>query len=100
KTTGKKLSELAGVMTVFPQVLVNVRVRERRELESLPKVTRHIGKIEKELDGRGRLLVRFSGTEPVVRIMLEGENEKKISALAEGLAETIRESLGEARNNG
>ncbi|HEY5648531.1 MAG TPA: phosphoglucosamine mutase, partial [Nitrospiria bacterium] len=77
KTTGKKLSELAGVMTVFPQVLVNVRVRERRELESLPKVTRHIGKIEKELDGRGRLLVRFSGTEPVVRIMLEGENEKK-----------------------
>lgn len=94
KTTGKKLSDLAGVMTIFPQVLVNVRVRERRELDTLPEIKKQMEKIEKELGGTGRLLVRFSGTEPVVRIMLEGEEEEKIQDLADSLACTVRATLG------
>ncbi|HEY4485498.1 MAG TPA: phosphoglucosamine mutase [Nitrospiria bacterium] len=94
KTTGKAVSELAGTMTVFPQVLVNVRVRERKDLLSLSSVRRQMEAIEKRLDGAGRLLVRYSGTEPVARIMIEGERESEIRALAEDLAGTIRSEIG------
>jgi len=94
KTTGKPLSELAKIMTNFPQVLVNVRVKERRELATLPKVKKHMEKLEKSLDGSGRLLVRYSGTEPVVRIMIEGEREPEIRKWADDLAQTIQDAVG------
>jgi phosphoglucosamine mutase len=94
KTTGKPLSELAKIMTNFPQVLVNVRVKERRELSTLPKVKKHMEKLEKNLDGSGRLLVRYSGTEPVVRIMIEGEREPEIRKWADDLAQTIQDAVG------
>jgi len=94
KTTGKPLSELAKIMTNFPQVLVNVRVKERRELSTLPKVKKHMEKLEKSLDGSGRLLVRYSGTEPVVRIMIEGERESEIRKWADDLAHTIQDAVG------
>jgi phosphoglucosamine mutase len=94
KTTGKPLSELAKIMTNFPQVLVNVRVKERRELSTLPKVKKHMEKLEKSLDGSGRLLVRYSGTEPVVRIMIEGEREPEIRKWADDLAQTIQDAIG------
>jgi len=94
KTTGKALSELTKIMTIFPQVLVNVRVKERRELSTLPKVKKHMEKLEKNLDGSGRLLVRYSGTEPVVRIMIEGEREPEIQQWADDLAKTIQEAVG------
>lgn len=94
KTTGKPLSELAKIMTNLPQVLVNVRVKQRRELSTLPKVKRHMEKLEKRLDGSGRLLVRYSGTEPVVRIMIEGEREPEIRKWADDLAETIQDAVG------
>ena len=94
KTTGKPLSELTKIMTIFPQVLVNVRVKERRELSTLPKVKKHMEKLEKNLDGSGRLLVRYSGTEPVVRIMIEGEREPEIQQWADDLAKTIQEAVG------
>ncbi|MBI3597161.1 MAG: phosphoglucosamine mutase [Nitrospirae bacterium] len=94
KTTGKPLSELAKVMTNFPQVLVNVRVKERHDLSTLPKVKQQIEKLEKKLDGSGRLLVRYSGTEPVVRIMIEGEREPEIRKWADDLAQTIQDAVG------
>lgn len=94
KSTGRPLSELAKTMTVFPQVLVNVRVKERCELSTLPKIQTHMERIEKQLDGSGRLLVRYSGTEPVVRIMIEGEKESEISGLANDLAQTVRDAIG------
>jgi phosphoglucosamine mutase len=92
--TGKPLSELAACMKTYPQTLVNVKVKERRDLASIPEVAKRMAEIEKKLDGSGRLLVRYSGTEPKVRVMLEGENEKEIRALAEDLAGIIREKLG------
>jgi phosphoglucosamine mutase len=81
-------------MKTYPQVLVNVRVKERRDLASIPEIARRMTEIEKKLDGTGRLLVRYSGTEPKVRVMIEGEDQNEIKALADGLAGTIREKLG------
>lgn len=94
KTTGRPLSELAAAMTVFPQVLVNVPIRRREDLATYPKIKNKINEIDTDLEGRGRLLVRCSGTELLVRVMLEGENEQEIQTRAEELATIIRESLG------
>ena len=92
--TGKKLSELSECMTTYPQILVNVRVRERRDLSLIPEIAKRMTEIENRLDGTGRLLVRYSGTEPKVRVMIEGEDEKEIRALAEDLAGVIKAQLG------
>jgi len=94
KQTGKPLSELAACMKTYPQILVNVKVRERRDLASLPEIAQRMAEIEKKLDGSGRLLVRYSGTEPKVRVMIEGEDQQEIKALADGLAKIIQEKLG------
>jgi phosphoglucosamine mutase len=94
KQTGKSLSELAVCMKNYPQVLINVKVRDRRDLASIPEIAGRMAEIEKKLDGTGRLLVRYSGTEPKVRVMIEGEDQTVIRALAEGLAEIIKTKLG------
>jgi phosphoglucosamine mutase len=94
KQTDKPLSQLAACMKTYPQTLVNVKVRERRDLESMPEIAGRMAEISKKLEGTGRLLVRYSGTEPKVRVMIEGEDEQEIKQLAEELAGLIREKLG------
>jgi phosphoglucosamine mutase len=94
KQTGKPLSELAACMKTYPQTLVNVKVKERRDLASIPEIAKRMAEIEQKLDGSGRLLVRYSGTEPKVRVMLEGEDDKEIKALAKDLAGIIQRKLG------
>jgi phosphoglucosamine mutase len=91
--TGRPLSELAACMRTYPQILVNVKVRERRDLADLPEIVNRIAEIEKELHGTGRILVRYSGTEPKIRVMIEGENEDLIRRRADDLAGLIREKL-------
>jgi phosphoglucosamine mutase len=81
-------------MTRLPQVLLNIPVREKRDLASMAKVTREIAAVEKTLDGRGRTLVRYSGTEMLARVMLEGEDEAKIRVMAQQIAEAIRAEVG------
>jgi phosphoglucosamine mutase len=93
KQEAKPLSELASCMRTYPQVLVNVAVREKRDVGTVPQLARRIADIEKQLDGNGRLLVRYSGTEPKLRIMLEGEREEDIRRYADELAELVREML-------
>jgi phosphoglucosamine mutase len=93
KQTNQPLSELAACMKTYPQILVNVKVKERKDLDSIPEIAKRISEIEKKLDGTGRLLVRYSGTEPKVRVMIEGEDQKEIKALADGLAGIIKEKL-------
>ncbi len=95
KETGKKLSELAGHMKVYPQVLVNVRVSDfgKAKFPRDNEIKNAISVAEKELGEDGRVLVRVSGTEPLVRVMLEGKDEEKINVLAQELAEVIRERL-------
>jgi phosphoglucosamine mutase len=99
KKKGQTLSELTSCMTVFPQVLLNVKVKERCELDTIPGYAKSLSNIEEKLQRSGRVLVRFSGTEPTVRIMIEGEDEKEIAQLAEELAEPIRKSIGLTRRS-
>jgi phosphoglucosamine mutase len=93
--SGKPLSALASQMTKFPQVLVNVRVRSKPLLESLPEVKAEIDRLENDLQGRGRLLVRYSGTENLARVMIEGEDQASIEERASRLASAIKSAIGE-----
>lgn len=92
--SGKPLSELARVMTSLPQVLVNVRVRKKAKLTDIPEVKKIVAAVEAELKDRGRVLIRYSGTEPLLRIMIEGEDQQRISTLAEEIAAAVREKIG------
>jgi phosphoglucosamine mutase len=85
----KSLSDLSDIMERYPQKLVNVRIKERKRLEDFPSLIQQVKKVEKKLGQKGRLLVRFSGTEPLVRVMVEGEDEQEICALAEETARVI-----------
>jgi len=91
---GRLLSDLKRVMTRLPQVLVNVKIREKRDFEAMPGVSHKIQTVEAALDGRGRTLVRYSGTEMLARVMLEGEDEKQIDAMAREIADEIRAEVG------
>jgi phosphoglucosamine mutase len=91
--TQKPLAELARFMEVFPQVLLNLRVKERRDLKTFPQAQQAIQAAQKRLGSRGRLLVRYSGTEPVLRIMVEGENEDEIKDVAQELLQQLDRCL-------
>ncbi len=92
--SGRPLSELCNLQRL-PQVLINVRVGKRQPFEEIPEVRSLLQSIEASLTGTGRVLLRYSGTEPLARVMLEGENEAQINALAEELAEAIKRALPE-----
>lgn len=92
--TGKPLSELAGVMTTLPQVLLNVRVASRQDINIVPEIARTVKDAEEKLAETGRVLIRYSGTEPLLRIMLEGQDEKLITELAKGIVDVIERHLG------
>ncbi|MBI1824278.1 MAG: phosphoglucosamine mutase [Nitrospirae bacterium] len=93
KKSGKPLAELASCMTLYPQVLVNVKVAERKELSEIHGFLNHLSVVEGKLGERGRVLVRYSGTEPLIRIMIEGEEKRAIDSMANDLAETIRKGF-------
>jgi len=90
----RTLSELTADYVRYPQVLVNVRVAERKPIEDLPDFMRLVKKVETALAGRGRVLIRYSGTEAKARIMVEGDDEKKIREYAQDLADGLRSALG------
>jgi phosphoglucosamine mutase len=92
--TGRTLSQLRTVMQRLPQRLVNVRVRERRELDALPGVQRVIARVTRDLGDRGRVLVRYSGTEPLVRVMVEGEQIVQVERYCEEIAAALRQHVG------
>ena len=92
--SGRPLSQLRSVMQRLPQRLVNVRVRERRELTALPGVQRVIDRVSHDLGDRGRVLVRYSGTEPLVRVMVEGEQIAQVERYCEEIAAALREHVG------
>jgi phosphoglucosamine mutase len=94
RDSGRTLGELASRMTRYPQVLINVRVQSKPSFESVPEIKQAVDNLERELSGRGRLLLRYSGTENLARVMIEGEDEEKIRAQANQLAEIIRQKIG------
>jgi phosphoglucosamine mutase len=94
KRVGKPLSELAKAMTAMPQILVNVNVTKKPDLDSVPELQLAIRESEQRLNGSGRVLVRYSGTEPLLRIMVEGECDDQIREVASRLADVVKTHLG------
>ena len=92
--SGKPLTELVGDLKVFPQTIENVRVREKTPFTQVPEIQRAIDAAQRELDGNGRVVVRYSGTEALARVMVEAESEVKMKALTESIAGAIRNALG------
>lgn len=92
--TGRELADLVADLTVFPQVLLNVPVAGKPELAAVPELDAAIRRAEARLAGAGRVLVRYSGTEPVLRVMIEGAERRTVESLAQGISECARRLLG------
>jgi phosphoglucosamine mutase len=93
KKEGKPLSELASIMTVFPQMLINLDVKRKPEIETVPEIMAAIKKVEKALGDKGRVLVRYSGTQNMCRIMVEGPTKKETENHCRQIADVVRKIL-------
>jgi phosphoglucosamine mutase len=91
---GRPLAELISDLKAFPQRIQNIRVREKVAFEKIPEVKRAIEDAQRELDGNGRVVVRYSGTEALARVMVEAESEEKMNAVTERIAHAINGALG------
>jgi phosphoglucosamine mutase len=96
KRNERNIDEMARVMEPFPQVLYNVEVREKKDLSEFPEVHKRVQEIERSLARAGRLLIRYSGTEPLLRIMVEGENETQLHEFAQELVALVKKYLGKS----
>jgi phosphoglucosamine mutase len=92
--TQRTLADLASDLVTYPQVLLNVRVREKADLKSVPAIAAAIDRVESRVAGHGRLLVRYSGTEPLLRVMLEGKDESEIRGWAQEIVDAVKQHLG------
>jgi phosphoglucosamine mutase len=93
--SGKELADLADDLTTYPQVLLNVRVRERTDLKTIPEVAAAMHEVEDGLGGNGRLLVRYSGTEPLLRVMIEGQDLQQIDRWAHQIVDAVNKAIGQ-----
>ena len=98
KRKEKPLDALASVMEPLPQVLYNIRVKEKKDLTEFPEIHKRIQTIEGSLGSSGRIFVRYSGTEPLLRIMVEGEDEAKLHRFAQDVVELVRKYMGSAES--
>jgi phosphoglucosamine mutase len=94
KDSGKSLAEFRSGMKKYPQVMINVPVAGRVNLEEFPAVATAVAKVEEQLGERGRVLLRPSGTEPKVRVMVEGDDAAEVETLCAGLAVEVERELG------
>ncbi|MBI4587285.1 MAG: phosphoglucosamine mutase [Candidatus Rokubacteria bacterium] len=97
RETGQSLAQLSRCLTKVPQLLVNVAVQEKPSLEAIPALVDRIKEMEAAMDGRGRILVRYSGTEPLARVMIEGEDRGQIETLARELVGIIEREIGRGK---
>ncbi|USE39594.1 phosphoglucosamine mutase [Endozoicomonas sp. SCSIO W0465] len=93
QTAGQSLSEMVGAITLYPQVMINVRVQNKRDTDGIPGIVDAVKKAEREMAGKGRVLLRPSGTEPVIRVMVEGEDGAQVKAQAEQLAKVVEQEM-------
>jgi phosphoglucosamine mutase len=96
RQTGKSLAELKSGMQIFPQTMINVRMSKRFDLKASAPVQKALGEVEKELAANGRVVLRASGTEPVVRVMIEGRDPALVARLGQQLADTVKRAAEEA----
>ncbi len=94
RESGASLGELAQCLVKFPQVLLNVRVKSKPAVDSIPDLAERAQRLEEEMNGAGRILLRYSGTESLLRVMIEGEEQARIERMAEELAGIIRRAIG------
>ncbi|MDH4152384.1 MAG: phosphoglucosamine mutase [Nitrospira sp.] len=94
KRSKKPLSELAKAMSAVPQILVNLRVKQKPDLESIPEIDQAIQDNNRRLNGSGRVVIRYSGTEPLLRIMVEGEHASVVKEVADDLARVVQAHIG------
>ena len=94
KEKGKSLSELSKVLKNYPQILINVDVKDKKKFEEMPSVVNAIKEAEESLKHNGRLLVRYSGTQNICRVMVEGKDKDLIEELAEKIANEVRKEIG------
>ena len=94
KQTGKKLSELADEVTIYPQKLVNIRVTDKNGAMEVPAIKAVVEQAEAEMNGEGRILVRPSGTEPLLRVMAEAPTQEKVDYYVDKIAEVVRAEIG------
>ncbi|MFC1590663.1 phosphoglucosamine mutase, partial [Candidatus Omnitrophota bacterium] len=94
RDTGASLSKLAGCMTKYPQVLVNVKVKEKRPFDKMPAVSSSLKRFNDQLKDDGRILLRYSGTEKLARVMVEGKDKDSITSIANTLADEIKKEIG------
>jgi phosphoglucosamine mutase len=94
--SGRTLADLASEMTAYPQVLMNLRVKEKVDLSTVPQVAAVMQSVESRLEGSGRLLVRYSGTEPLLRVMLEGQNQDEIKKWGQEIIDAVTRHVGAA----
>jgi phosphoglucosamine mutase len=92
--TGRELADLASDLTTYPQVLLNVRVPQKVDLKTVPEIAAVMSDVESRLTGSGRLLVRYSGTEPLLRVMLEGRDQNEIRRWGEEIVAAVKRHLG------
>ena len=91
----KPLSELAEIMIALPQVLVNARVRERKDILTIPEIAAKVRQVEAKLGNEGRVLIRYSGTEPLLRVMIEGQDKYEITTWANEICDLVKKHIGE-----
>jgi phosphoglucosamine mutase len=94
--TGRDLADLASDLTTYPQVLLNLRVPRKVDLKTVPEIAGVMSDVESRLAGRGRLLVRYSGTEPLLRVMLEGQNQDEIRKWGQEIIDVVKQHVGTA----
>jgi phosphoglucosamine mutase len=94
--TGRPLADLASELTTYPQVLMNLRVQQKVDLKTVPEVSAVMSSVESRLAGKGRLLVRYSGTEPLLRVMLEGQDQDEIRRWGQEIIDAVKEHVGAA----
>ena len=94
--TGRELADLASEITTYPQVLMNLRVHQKVDLKTVPEIAAVMASVEQRLAGHGRLLVRYSGTEPLLRVMLEGKDENEIRRWGQEIIDAVKQHLGAA----
>ena len=91
--SGRPIEDLVAEVELYPQILINVRLDEQREIVRLPAMQAAVAAAERELAGQGRILLRPSGTEPLIRVMVEGDDPVKVEAIAQRLADLVRELI-------
>jgi phosphoglucosamine mutase len=95
--TGRSLGQLSADLVSYPQILLNTRVREKVDVLSVPAIAEVMRRVEASIAGQGRLLVRYSGTEPLLRVMIEGRDHNEIRLWAQEIIDAARRELGDAQ---